>query len=129
MPKITNAIDLKNTIRQLENKQAEEWPLLKEQFLTSCESLKPINLLKNTLNELTKAPDFQGNLLDTSISLAAGYLTKKIVVGISHNPLKQILGSLLQMGVTSIASKNTDVIKSTVATLVNKFFSKKDISE
>lgn len=128
MGKITSITELRESILLLEIKQANEKILLKEQIKTTYECLKPANLIKNALNELTTAPDFKGDLFNTTLGLAAGYLSKKAVVGSTHNPLKQLLGAFLQMGVTSIVSKNTDGIKSAVTHLINNLFSKKDTS-
>ena len=126
MTKITSVNELRASILLLEIKQANEGELLKAQLKTTYESLRPVNLIKNTLHELVREPDFKGDLMSTTLSLAAGYVSKKVVIGDSTNPLKQFFGTLLQMGVTSIVSKNTDEIKSAVMTLVNKLFSKKD---
>ena len=89
MQKITSISELKESIRLLEIKQANEGVLLKEQFKETYESLKLVNLIKNALKELTSMPDLKGELLKTTASLAAGYLAKKAVVGQTHNPLKQ----------------------------------------
>ena len=59
------------------------------------------------------------------MSLTAGYLSKKVTVGATHNPLKQLLGTLLQVGVTSLVSKNSEGIKSIAGTLIN-YFSRKN---
>jgi hypothetical protein len=126
MQKITTAEDLKSAIQQLEKKQTVEWTLLHDQFLIAYESLRPVNLITGTLRELTTAPDFKGNILETTLSLAAGYLFKKVVVGATHNPLKLVFGTLLQMGITSIVSKNTDGIKSASRHVINNIFRKKD---
>ena len=125
MQKVTSILELRTAIRQLEIKQANEQVLLKEQFKTTYESLKPINLIKNTLKELTTVPDLKGQLLNTTASLAAGYFSKKAVVGETNSPIKQILGTLLQMGVTSIVSKNADGIKSKVMQIIKEGFNKK----
>lgn len=124
MKKITSTAELKESIFLLEMKQANETTLLKEQFKITYESLRPVNLVKNTIRELVTTTDFKGGLLNTTLSLTAGYLTKKIVVGSTHNPLKKILGSLLQMSVTNIASKNTDGIRSMIGQLINTLFKK-----
>lgn len=128
MKKITTTIELREAILLLEMKQVIEGALLKEQFRITYESLKPINLIKKTLHELATAPDFKGDLLNATLSLTAGYLTKKAVLGSTPNPIKQILGSFLQMGITSIVSKNTDGIKSVALNLISHFFNKKDTS-
>ena len=129
MQKITSVIELRESIRLLEIKHKNEGLLLKEQFNISVESIKPINLIKNTIAELVTQPDFKADLMKTTLSLAAGFLSKKIVVGSTHNPFKQMLGTLLQMGVTSIVSKNADGIKSTVSQLISNFLSKKETQE
>jgi hypothetical protein len=128
MNEITSTTKLREAILLLEIKQANEKCLLKEQFKTIQESLKPVNLIKNALNELVTAPDLKGNLLITGLSLAAGYLSKKVVIGSTRNPLKKILGTLLQVAVSNMASKNSDGIKSTALHLINTMFSKKDTS-
>lgn len=125
MNKITSIAELKESIFLLEIKKVNEGALLKEQFQTTYESLKPANLIKNTLNELTSTPDLKGDLLNATLGLAAGFLSKKVVVGSTENPLKQVLGTLLQIAVTSIVSKNADGIKSIAQLLINNIINKK----
>lgn len=129
MDKITNVQELNSAILKLENKQAEEAILLKEQFNLTYESLKPINLVRTTLKELVTAPDLKEDLLKTSISIASGYFSKKLAVGSSDNPFKQILGSFLQMGVTNLVSKNADGIKTKFTDILNVIFTKKSKEE
>jgi hypothetical protein len=129
MQKITSIVELRESIAFLEIKQAEEGAILKEQFKETYENLRPINLIKNTLHELTSAPDLKGDLLNVSLSMAAGFLSKKIAIGTTNNPFKQILGTLLQMGVTSIVSKNADGIKSGTKSILNNLFGKKETAE
>lgn len=126
MDKITNIAELNKAILLLEAKQSLESCMLKEQFKITYESLKPINFIRNTFKELVTAPDFKEDLLNTSLSLAAGYFSKKLAIGSTNNPFKQILGSFLQMGVTSIVSKNSDGIKSTIINLIQTLFTKKE---
>ena len=126
MEKITNITELNAAILLLENKQYEEELLLKEQFKITYESLKPLNFIRSTFKELVTAPDFKEDLFNTSISLAVGYFSKKLAVGSTNNPFKQILGSFLQMGVTSIVSKNSDNIRTKFMDIVSILFQKKE---
>lgn len=126
MKKISSIAELQESILLLEIQQEYEVQLLKDQFKTTYESLKPINLIKDTLSELSDLSEFKENLLDTSLSLVAGYFSKKIIVGSSNNPFKQILGSLIQMGVTNIVSKNADSIKSVVSDFITNILGKND---
>ncbi len=120
MKKITTTIELRDEIALLKLYQKENGIALREEFMLVYESIKPVNLIKNTVQELTSAPDFKGNLLNTTIGLGAGFLSKKIVVGATHNPLKQLLGTLLQVAITSVVSKNGDAIKSVIMKLMPK---------
>lgn len=128
MQKITTVDELRGTILLLEIKQANEKALLNEQFETTLENLKPANLIKNTLKDLNSSPDFKGGLLNTALSIGAGYLSKKVTVGSSGGPLKQVLGSLIQMGVTTLVSKNADGIKSKTMSVISNLFRKKEPS-
>jgi hypothetical protein len=126
MKKITSVVELKEAISLLEIKRDKEEQLLKEQLKTTYENLKPINLIKNKFNELISAPDLKANVLKSVLSVAAGYLTNKVAVGSTHNPLKKLLGVLLQMGVTSLVASNADEIKKTATDLINTFFNEKN---
>lgn len=112
---------LQEKILLLEAKQQNDKVLLKEQFKLSFESLKPLNLVKDAFNELTNLSGFGGETLDTSLGIAAGYFSRKIVVGSSTNPFKKILGSLVQASVTGIVLKNAEEIKSVITRLKTSF--------
>ncbi len=128
MEKITTAKDLKREIEQLELKQTIEWPLLKNEFRITFERLKPINLIKNTFKELTGSTDFKDDVLGATMGLSAGYLSKTLFVGASKNPLKKIMGSLFQAGISNIVSKNSDTIKMAAVGIFD-FFNKIKKSE
>ncbi len=117
--------DLQEKILFLELKQADEKMQLKDQFNLSYESLKPSNLIKNSLDEFIETTDFKEGIVDTTLSLAAGYLSKKIVFGSTHNPIKLIIGNLVQAGITSLVSRNTDEIKLVVMGIISNFKSNK----
>lgn len=126
MKKINTTAELRAAIYLLEIKQAADAQLLKEQFKTSFESLRPANLIKHALKNIVNEPDLKSDLISTAIGLATGYLTKKVIIGATSNPIKMVLGTILQMGVTGLVSKNSDEIKTAAAMLINKFFGKKD---
>ena len=125
---ITSASGLKDAIQLLEVDQAIQKQLLEEQFYLTCESLRPINLLKGTLIESISSPHLLENILSASVGLATGYLSKKVVVGMSGNIIRKILGSLLQFGVTSAVTQHPDTIKSIGKYLFRKVFSKNEIN-
>lgn len=118
-----NAVDsLKVSIRLLEVRQAEEGQILKEQFKITYESLKPVNLIKNSIKELTSSVEIQNSLFETIISILTGYLTKKIMVSSKSNPFMKIVGVLLQYGVTSLVAKNAENIRDFISDLIDRIF-------
>jgi hypothetical protein len=129
MKKITNAFELEQEIAFLEIQQAEDLTALKDQFRATYESLKPINLILNSLKDISSAPDLKGNLLNTALAIGAGFLSKKALVGGTINPFKQLAGTLLQLGVTSLVSKNGSDIKIGVLSFLGKLLRKKKPEE
>ena len=124
MQDITSIAELKNAIQLLKAEQATKEQLLKEQFCITYESLKPVNILKNTLNKVASSPYLIDNILGTAIGLTSGYLTKKLVVNTSGNIFRKLVGSVLQFGVTNLVAKNTETIKSFGKYIFKLFISK-----
>jgi len=125
MQNITSTDGLKHAIHLLEVKQDIIGLRLKEQFYLTCENLKPANLLKSTLTNLSSAPNLLDTLLSTSIGLATGYLSRKIVVGTSRNIFRKLIGSGLQLGITNIVAQHPEAVKSFGWFIVHHFLHKK----
>jgi hypothetical protein len=128
MQKISNVTDLKIAIRQLEFKQAKEWPMLKDQFHHTYESLKPLTVLKNTFKEFTSLPEVRDNIAGSLAGLTVGFLSKTLVTGSSHHPVRRFLGTMLQLAVTNMVSGNPETIKSVAGYIMN-FFKKKEVEK
>jgi hypothetical protein len=112
MQKIVTETDLRFAILQLESRQTEERRLLKEQFLVAVESIKPINLIKNTLREAVGSDDLKDNLLNTSLGFSAGYISKILFQGATSSPLKKIIGTALMFGIKNLIAQNPEFVKS-----------------
>lgn len=126
MENITSAMELKNAIQLLEVEQSFKGQLLKEQFYITYESLKPVNILRSTLKDIISTPNVIDNILGTTIGLASGYLSKKIVVGTSANIVRKLIGSLLQLGITNTVAQHPETIKSFGQYLFQHIFHKKE---
>jgi hypothetical protein len=111
MEKINTESELRAAIVRLETTQAVEGKILKEQFHLTYESIKPINLIKSTLKEATASTEVKDSLLNISVGLAAGYFSKKLFEGVSHEPLRKLLGSALMLGITTTIAKNPEAVK------------------
>ncbi len=112
MEPINSEISLKTAILQLQITQAKEAKMMKDQFHLAYESVKPINLIKSTFTEVASSEEIKGQLVNTSIALASGYIAEKLFVGVTSSPLKKLLGAAVMFGVTNVVAKNPEVIKS-----------------
>lgn len=96
---------LNQTIQQLERQQDTEWCAIKDEIDEIKESLKPLNLIRNTVEEINETVGFKSNIAQSAISIGIGYLAKRFVVGKGTTMFKSIAGSLLQLVVTNLVSK------------------------
>ena len=126
MQKINSVISLKEAILELEGKQEVEKIMLREQFHATYESLKPINLIKSAFKEVSESEDLKDELVNTSIGLAVGYISKKIFEGVSSNPIRKLLGTALMFGIKSVIAKNPEAVKSMIHGLMNIIRNKLD---
>lgn len=111
MQKINSGTELRAAIIYLENKHHKEWKVLKQQFYYAYESMKPINIIRRTLKEAAGSPDLKENLLIVTVGIAAGFLTKKYVVGDSGSPFRKLLGAALVFGITNLVATHPEAVK------------------
>jgi hypothetical protein len=110
-PKIVSLTDLKDAIQHLKVKHKLEGKELKEQFEMAYESIKPVNLLKSTLKDIVSSKEIKGDIVNSSIGLAVGTLSKLLFVRSSRNPLRKLVGSIIMLGVSNLVSKNPGPVK------------------
>lgn len=96
MQSISSSASLKEAILRLENRQKTEKELLKERLQTARESLKPVNLIKNTFTRLLKSPKLIPAILMVSAGLTTTFFVKKKFSGIKPSGLNKIIGAILQ---------------------------------
>ena len=126
MFKISSSTDLKEAIRLLEIDQAEKGLLLREQFHLTYESLKPVNLLKSTLKDISLSPSLINTILGTTVGLATGYLSKKIVVGASANIFRKLFGTIMQISIVNTVAQHPEAIRSIGQSILQHILRKKE---
>ncbi len=101
---------------------------VRENFHLVYESLRPINIIKNTLKELFSfsSTSIAEGISGTAFGEALGLVIKKIFIGSSGNMFRKLTGALLQLGITNIASKKSDVIISVGHSLLKRLLHKKE---
>lgn len=125
MQKIDSESGLQDAICQLKASQAEEEAKLKEQFLQTVESVKPINLIKNTLKHTMASKELKSSILSSSVGLVFGVLTKIIVGLVFKNPVNKLVGTAAMFGVTKLVSRHPDEVRSIGKRLLNMVRSRK----
>jgi hypothetical protein len=125
MQKITSVAGLKSAIQTLEIEQSIKGCLLKEQLFLTYESLKPINLIRNTLKELFSSQFLMDDVSGSAMGAVSGFLLKKLFVGASATKFRKLIGSVLQFGITNFITQNSDQIKSFALALFQHFFTDK----
>lgn len=128
MENIATREDLRNAIKALEVEQNEKELILREHFHVVYESLRPLNIIKATLKDLVSfsSSSLSENLSGTALGEAGGFLLKKLFIGSSGNFFRKLIGTLLQLGITNIASKKSDVIIPAVQSIFQRLFHKKE---
>ncbi len=122
---INTAKDLDNAIARLKHKKVLQADKVTDQFNDAIESLKPINLLKSSLNKVVHSPGLVEKIINATVGLGAGVLSKKILIGKSTGIVKRLLGTALELGVAGLISKNSTAIKTGSVGFFSKIFSPK----
>ena len=105
MKKIKASVLLKQLILVKETEHFVEGKLLNDHLHSTYESLKPINIIKNTFKEIISTPDLKKKVVDAAIGFTTGFVIKKIFTGNSHNPLTKLVGNILEMAVAGKVEK------------------------
>lgn len=112
---------LNERLLDVAEQRATDLKQLKEQFQVAYESVKPIALLKTLFHQVTSSADIKNNVVSTAVGLGTGFLSKKLLVGHSHNAFKRGLGTLLQFAVTNFMVKNTERLQAVGKTIKKGF--------
>ena len=129
MGTITTSAELKEAIQQLEAQQAGELIALKDQFQKTKEGFKLSSLIKGTFKEIVSEPGLKTDVLNAAIGFTSGILAKKLMIGKTINPLKKLLGFVLEMTVANKVAKNADGIKSVGSNILSSLFRKKQVQD
>ena len=126
MENIQNTADLKAAIAELKIQQATDLFLLKEELRITKEKFTISNIIKSGFKQVTATPNISSNILSAVLGLTSGFVTKKILIGKTINPLKRLFGAALEMFVANKVVNNADTLKSVGSVLLNKILPKKE---
>lgn len=115
---------LKEQIKALEIKKAEEEKMLKQHFQVTYESLKPINLIKSSVQNFLNHEGKNETIIETSALLISGLISKKIMNSTKIGTTMKLLATLLQLSATSLISKHSDDIQNLIMGFVDRIVHK-----
>lgn len=95
MQKITSAEELKDAIRQLEDKRFAEKELLKEEFSVVKDKMKPANVVKSTFNNVFSRPNMIRTVMIATLGITAGIISKKYFQGVTGRLIGKLLGRII----------------------------------
>ena len=113
---------LNASIDKLEQKKDQDFQALKQQLRMTGESLKPKNLIKEAVRDITQSKQLKSMLIQAGIGLALGLIAKKLVTKQHKNTKNQIIGNALQYGISFLAAKQNNLLKSAGVFVANQIF-------
>lgn len=127
MAKISSSEELKQRIAELELRKVRQKAEIKDHFHNMVESIKPKNLIMTGLNSISEAPVLKQKLINSVVSLATGWLAKKLAVPKNDTIIKKTAGAAIQYGVTRFMATRGDNVGSVFERFFSNFKKKKSI--
>lgn len=106
-----NVAGIKEAIVELEQQQTMQMDALKQNATELYEHLKPVNLLKRTLENTIPIDSVKKTILSNALGLATGYLTQKVLIKNKDTFSGKILSTLVNLLVAHAVTHNADTIK------------------
>ncbi len=112
---------LKETIKELQKKRADDLVSLKQAMNSTYENLRPANLFKNIFQDLSSSSELKDNILSSMVGIGSGLVSKKVLVGGSKNLIVNILGNLVQFTTANFVAKHAPDAKHWAENLVLRY--------
>lgn len=97
MPRPTTDMMLSQRIIILKQKEHEQLEELSSSIEHFKQSVSPARLISRAISRTEKNGSLKAEIVDTAISLGAGWVAKKLMFGHSKNGFKKLSGSVLQL--------------------------------
>jgi hypothetical protein len=120
MKSIVRSDELKLKILALEAKCMQQEEDIKHAAAAALESIKPANLIRNTFNNAVMTPGFGKTLLKGAAGLAAGFVTKKLLLRGTAGIARKTVGTVLELGIAKLVTGNAVKLVSSGIKLFNR---------
>ena len=96
---------LKEQILALEKKQTQDFEILKNQYQVTIDSFKPLNLIKDSILEVTTISNLKSYLISGVVGLGTNYLSKIFTNKNEKNPIKNGIGKVVSFALKNFFEK------------------------
>jgi hypothetical protein len=79
MKTLSQKLQLETKIANLKNKQNLDFIILKNQYNSTINSFKPINLIKNSLEDIITTPSIKANVLNGALQLGTIFFSNNFI--------------------------------------------------
>ena len=110
-------------MEQLKKQQREEVVFL---FKETTHSLNPATIIKEKINDITGPGETRNSLLTTVGGMAVGMLTKKLIIGKTHNVVTAFLGNLIKSGTLGLIQGQAAKIQAYSTAIYHNVLQKND---
>lgn len=120
---VSSSAELKQRIADLEAKRTRQRAEIADNFKEIVESVKPRNLVRAGLQSISETPALRQNLINATISLASGWLARKLAVPKADTVVRRAVGSAVQYGVSHLIATATqgDNMSNLISNLKHNF--------
>lgn len=105
MKTINQKAQLATKIALLRNKQESDFLHLKDQYHITIDSFKPINLIKNSIEDAITMPSIKSSLIKGTVGFGINFLANNFLHPKSSSSKNTVLGNVLKFVTKSFMSK------------------------
>lgn len=109
MKTINQKTQLATKIAILRNKQEKDFLHLKDQYHVTIDSFKPINLIKNSIEDAITSPSIKSSLIKGTVGFGIKYLANNFLNPNSGFEKKSILNTVLKFVLKSFVGTNKNI--------------------
>ncbi|WP_130733571.1 hypothetical protein [Flavobacterium sp. J27] len=103
---------LDEKIRLLKIKHEHDFEILRAQYHTTIDSMKPVNIIKETIHDFKASKEIKNSLLETTLGIAGGFITRKMMVGKSASLFKKLSATVAQYFVSNFIKNKAEEMTS-----------------
>ncbi|MEP6645880.1 MAG: hypothetical protein ABJC12_02225 [Saprospiraceae bacterium] len=111
MSKAKSTDSINALILSLEHQSKQDFHALKQQLKVTGESLKPVNLIKSAVAEVTGNKELKTYLIQAGVGIALSFFAKKLLVNSKANTASSLIGGAAVLGLKRLTPAQATLIR------------------